>query len=553
MPQSVIRAAAYIRLSDPKKQEKGFSKQFQERKIRDKCEEEGYSLRDDHIFYDGFRSTYWREREELQRMLVCARRHEIDMLILYDLDRLSREPKHQMAILEELEYLGIAIIILNEEQNHVNDGTFEGEVMTAVHGLVSKQEHKKRIRRSHDGVMERTEEQGALMPSYKPLYGYRFDDPGHKQKKKYVIYEPEAKIVRRIFKWKLHGVTIAQICISLNKEGIPTPKGGAVWKHQVVADVLKHPAYKGEAYAMRWKHTFVPGRKSMKQELRPEDEWIKLPDGTIPPLVSKADWDMVQRELQWNKEQAARRNKYPEAALARAGVAKCGVCGANMTFKKLSNPDHGGHHHYRCIRQSQIGNTCKNSVISVKKVDDAVWHKCLELLADPQIVEQALRAQYQDDPNKPSRESLERAILSRGRKIQNLTEELEEEDDKEVKKLIRARIKNLLEEKAGLEEELDIAKRQTMQWVDAMEALEEFKKWCRTIHIRIASGEEICYKEKRNAVDRLGIKITIYPFEVHPRWTLTASPPEIVEHLSPLHQNGHTHVKHDGKDIDTGI
>src|SRR5690349_915133 len=128
MPQSVIRASAYIRLSDPKKQEKGFSKQFQERKIRDKCDEEGYFLSSEHIFYDGFRSTYWRERQELQRMLLCARRHEFDLLILYDLDRLSREPKHQMAILEELEYLGIAVVILNEEQNHVNDGTFEGEV-----------------------------------------------------------------------------------------------------------------------------------------------------------------------------------------------------------------------------------------------------------------------------------------------------------------------------------------------------------------------------------------------------------------------------------------
>src|SRR6266566_6253589 len=150
MPQPVTRAAAYIRLSEPVKQEKGYSKQFQERKIREKCEELDYSISDEHIFYDGFRSVYWRERQELQRLLACCRRHEINVIILYDLDRLSREPKHQTAILEELEYLKIAVIVLNEAQNRVNDGTFEGELLTTIHGLSSKDEHIKRIRRSHD-------------------------------------------------------------------------------------------------------------------------------------------------------------------------------------------------------------------------------------------------------------------------------------------------------------------------------------------------------------------------------------------------------------------
>ena len=42
---------------------------------------------------------------------------------------------------------------------------------------------------------------------------------------------------------------------------------------------------------------------------------IRLPDGTIPPLVDRATWDAVQAVLQRNKAQSIRSAKNPEAAL----------------------------------------------------------------------------------------------------------------------------------------------------------------------------------------------------------------------------------------------
>src|SRR5438270_10549493 len=94
MPNDVIIAAGYIRLSDPNKQLKGYSKQFQEAKIRTRCLEEGWLFKDELLFYDGNKGTIWRERQALQQMLAAARHHLFNVLLLYDLDRLSREPKH---------------------------------------------------------------------------------------------------------------------------------------------------------------------------------------------------------------------------------------------------------------------------------------------------------------------------------------------------------------------------------------------------------------------------------------------------------------------------
>ncbi len=555
MIQPLTRVAGYIRLSDPKKQEKGYSKQFQEGKIRQRCSDEGWSIKPEHIFYDGFRGVYWREREGLQAMLSSARRHEFDILLLYDLDRLAREPVHQAIILEELTYLGIQVIILDPEKKRVADGTFEGDALAAFDGLVAKEEHRKRIRRTHDGVEERIVKEKKIMPSHKPLYGYKWDDDRPKQKNKYVIFEPEAQVVRKIFNWKLHGLTIQRICITLNSEGIPTPGGGTVWKPQVVLDILRHPSYKGKAYALRHKYSFSPTNGKMTRIMRPQEEWIELPEGTIPGIVSEYDWDEVQRQLQRNKEQAARRNSHPEAALCRAGVAKCGVCGSNMSYKKKYSAKHGGCDHYRCIRQSQIGNTCTNSVMSVKVVDDLVWGKVLELVAHPRLIEIALRKKYHgENPNEQSLQNLDRLILKAGAKIQNLMESLEDETDREMRKLLSLRIRDLNEEKAKYEEERDTLCRLTLQWEEAVMALERFKEWCLTIHARIENGEEISYYEKRNAVDKLGVKIICYPITHHPRHILTCEPPEIIECLGvPQYQASHAHVNQDAKDIYLGV
>lgn len=543
--QPIIRAAGYIRLSDKRKQEKGHSRQFQEGHIRRRCRDEGWQISNHHIFYDGYRGTYWRERLELQAMLAAARRHEFDKLLLYDLDRLSRESMHQAAILEELAYLGIEVIILDPEKKKVADGTFEGDTLAAIDGIVAQEEHRKRIRRIHDGVEERIVREKKIMPSYKALYGYRFDDDRYKQKNKYIIFEPEAQVVRRIFVWMLACLTIQRICINLTNEGVPTPNGNTIWKPQVVLDILRHPSYKGKAFAMRHQWTFDPTHEGkMKHNLRPENEWVELPDGTIPAIVSESDWNEVQRQLQRNREQAARRNKYPESALCRAGVAKCGVCGANMSFKKRYDTHNGGNDQYRCFKQSQIGNTCTNSVISVKTADDAVWEKVLELLADPEIIERALKEKSQgENPNQPSLDSLDRLIIKTAKGIQNLTEALQDETNKEVRKLLSHRIGDLIAQKAQFEEERDITARFKLQWDEAYQALEEFKVWCLGIHQRIERGEEIPYAEKRNAVDRLGIKIICFPVNHEPRYILTCDPPEIIEHLGmPLHQNGCNHI-----------
>src|SRR5439155_1955747 len=53
-------------------------------------------------------------RPALDRLLVDARRRRFDVLIVWRLDRLGRNLRHLITLLEELQALGIAFVSVNE-------------------------------------------------------------------------------------------------------------------------------------------------------------------------------------------------------------------------------------------------------------------------------------------------------------------------------------------------------------------------------------------------------------------------------------------------------
>src|SRR5437879_11192054 len=143
------------------------------------------------------------------------------------------------------------------------------------------------------------------------------------------------------------------------------------------------------------------------------------------------------------------------------------------------------------------------------------------------MIEKELEKKYKKGyPNAPSLENLDRLILKAGARIQNLMESMEDETNKDVRKLLSLRIGDLQAEKQQFEEERDVVSRLTVQWEEAYKALQRFQVWCGNIHQRVADGEEISYKEKSEAVDRLGMKIVIFHASVKERWNMTESPPD---------------------------
>jgi hypothetical protein len=90
----------------------------------------------------------------------------------------------------------------------------------------------------------------------------------------------------------------------------------------------------------------------------------------------------------------------------------------------------------------------------------------------------------------------------------------------------------------------DQLERLTLQWDDAYNALLAFKQWCHGRYEKIQQGEVPTYKEKRDCVERMGIRVVVNLVEGTPGYPpegfiVTSDPPEIVEHLGkPLRHTG---------------
>src|SRR5262249_34287657 len=80
-------------------------------------------------------------------------------------------------------------------------------------------------------------------------YGYRYvsKHEGGGQARFEIVLE-EARVVRQVFRWVgQERATIGEVCRRLTQAGERTRTGKTVWDRATVRDMLKTPAYQGEA------------------------------------------------------------------------------------------------------------------------------------------------------------------------------------------------------------------------------------------------------------------------------------------------------------------
>src|SRR5207248_5018051 len=113
-------------------------------------------------------------------------------------------------------------------------------------GLMAEEELKKIKDRTQKGLRGRVVKKNALLPGSRPLYGYHWEDKTMQWEGKeiivpkaiYVIYEPEAKIVRAIFQWSRLRMPVRKIAKMLTDMGVPPPKEGKIWRPTTVHNIL---------------------------------------------------------------------------------------------------------------------------------------------------------------------------------------------------------------------------------------------------------------------------------------------------------------------------
>src|SRR5580692_6005834 len=251
-------------------------------------------------------------RPGLEKVRDLAAEGQIDAVLVYSPDRLSRKYAYQVLLIEELARHNVQTVFIKAPQT----ATAEDQLLLQFQGMIAEYERAQILERSRRGKRHRAL-QGVINVLSGAPYGYRYIRKSEHTSASYAIIDAEAAVVRMVYEhYTVRGLSIGAITRLLNEQGVPTRKGISRWERSTVWAMLRNPAYKGTACFNKTKTAprqritrslrmrgGVGSRDSAHHD-RPRADWIEI---AVPAIVADETFMRVQERLEQNKAFAPRR------------------------------------------------------------------------------------------------------------------------------------------------------------------------------------------------------------------------------------------------------
>lgn len=224
MSDSSRSAAIYARYSSHAQRAESIEQQVDV--CRAWCEAHGYDVAE--VYADAARSGRGVEgRDAFLRMVEDARSGAFSAVVVYKLDRFARDRYDAAIYRRRLRDAGVEV---RSAMEAIPEGP-EGALMEAVVEGVAEWYSRDLSQKTMRGMRANAEK---CMANGVPVYGYAVGEDG-----RYVVDEPQAEVVRRIFSEWIDGETAASIAERLASEGVRTATGGRPgknWPRRIVHD-----------------------------------------------------------------------------------------------------------------------------------------------------------------------------------------------------------------------------------------------------------------------------------------------------------------------------
>lgn len=162
------------------------------------------------------------ERPGLERVRDLAAEGQIQVVLAYSPDRLSRKYAYQILLIEEFARHGVETLFVNSPPGN----SPEDQLLVQFQGMIAEYERAQILERSRRGKRHRAHTGEVSVMSGAP-YGYRYIRKTKEALAAYIIDEAEARVVRRVYEmYTVEGLSIAEITRRLNREGIPPRRAG---------------------------------------------------------------------------------------------------------------------------------------------------------------------------------------------------------------------------------------------------------------------------------------------------------------------------------------
>lgn len=300
------------------------------------------------------------DRPALQKLLADIEAGEVDCVVVYKVDRLSRSLLDFAKLLAVFDAKSVGFVSTTQQFN-----TRDAMGRLTLNILLSFAQFEREMiaDRTRD-KMGAARRRGKWLGS-RPTLGYR----GDREKRKLVVMPEEAEQVKKIFSLYLRLGSAGKVAKRINKYGWERKRfvsqngrehGGGPWSEKDVHMLLRNAVYIG------------------KVNYRGE-----LYEGEHEAIVDEVIFAQVQHSL---SEKACgrgkRRGRNPQYLVQ--GIIFCGLCGQRMTTTASTQ---GAYRYYMCIgrRERRANTACDHPAVQAQVLEKVVVERIGKLCSNAEI------------------------------------------------------------------------------------------------------------------------------------------------------------------------
>lgn len=423
-------------------------------------------------------------RPQFQAMVNAIRKREIDLVICYRLDRITRNLNDFSGMMKDFEEYNVIFVSVKEQFDMTNPMGKAMMNLTAVFAELERETIRDRIRDNMHELAKHGRWLGGNTPTgYKSVELVNKITVDGREKKAYKleIVKDEAVLIHLIFSKFLETNSLTKVETYLLQNHIKT-KNTKNFSRFTIRAILSNPVYMiadkeawdyyeemgveiyAEQSAFDGRHGIMAYNKTEQKpgksnKVRDMKEWI-IAVGKHKGMIPGKEWVKVQRLLGQNNSKSYRKQKSNQALLS--GLLFCGNCGSFMRPKQSQRVNANGEKVYSYLCETKEKSRMKNCAIKNPQGNELDKMICDEIKRlsenSSEFVQKLRKAEkiVKGDTKEYDRqiEQLKTSLRQTEKEIQALVDSLSKAGQTAAYGYITDKINVLDEKKQGLETQI---------------------------------------------------------------------------------------------------
>jgi DNA invertase Pin-like site-specific DNA recombinase/DNA-binding protein H-NS len=359
------------------------------------------------VFTDAGISGRTDERPSFREAVKYCKAYSVEYFICWSTSRFARNKLDAALYKRDLEKSGTRVVYVSVDLDNRTDSGWMMESMLEIFDehysrQISADTLRSMVKNAQDGFFN-----GGRVP-----FGYTAVPDG--KRKRLIIVEPEAQVIRDIFGLYIQGLGCKAIAMLMNEQ--MRLKRGMKWNKNVVTDTLKNEVYTGKVIFNK--------TNSHTNRARPRDEWIITQSHAA---IIEEHVFMGVKEIMAGR-QPGEGGGSPHSNFVFTGLLKCGKCG--LTMRSENGKGRNKRYYYYNCSTAQKGAGCENRRIPAPDLDQWLINVILDrILTRDRLVEtineiHELTGKWVKDRARRRKELVDRLRETEGR-LKNLFNVLE--------------------------------------------------------------------------------------------------------------------------------